>query len=80
MRSGRKYDTGGSWLSQKRITKGIGVEDHIVLLDDETLSDVCVDTDAVGLRIRASHKHEVLIEKCCAIEYAIASSSALAEV
>ena len=67
MRSGRKYDTGGSWLSKKRITKGISVEDHIVLLDDETLSDVCVDTDAVGLRIRASHKHEVLIEICCAI-------------
>ena len=65
---------------RKRITKGISVEDHIVLLDDETLSDGCVDTDAVGLRIRASHKHEVLIEKCCAIEYAIASSPALAEV
>ena len=36
--------------------------------------------EVVGFRIRASHKHEVLIEKCCAIEYAIASSSALAEV
>ena len=47
MRSGRKYDTGGSWLSKKRITKGISVEDHIVLLDDETLSDVCVDTDVM---------------------------------
>ena len=54
-----------------------------------SLTDACTDCDdrgesmipeVVGFRIRASHKHEVLIEKCCAIEYAIASSPALAEV
>ena len=43
----KKYDTGGSWLSNARITQAQSVEDHCVLLMMKTLSDVRGDTDVM---------------------------------